>query len=188
MNRLSLALMLLILCISRVAQADYTDCNILFAPANQDYSRIHKDELNFIATDKGQAAALRKRQIQLTITCPEKETFDLTFLGDMTASSDLAFSDNGKVILTVSNLTADSSNVWIKRTTGKDTSTGPTSSMRIFMGDRIKPVDAGGLPVSIRSLSATIEMEPWLGQNTYRNLADDKKIESHLTARIEQSE
>lgn len=188
MTKLTIALMLFGLGISSSVYAEYTDCNVLLSPANQDYGRIHKDELNFTSTDKGQAAELPKRQVQLTVTCPEKETFDLTFLGNITANNDLAFSDNGKVVLTLSSLTADSGNVFIKRTAGKMVSTEPVSSLRIYMGDRIKPVDAGGLTLAVQSLNATLEIEPWLGQNTYRDLADDKKIESSLTARIEQPE
>ncbi|MEP8937276.1 hypothetical protein ABKU80_03355 [Enterobacter mori] len=188
MKKLTIAVMLFGAGVCSSVHAEYTDCNILLSPVNQDYGRIHKDELNFTSTDKGQAAELRKRQVQLTVTCPEKEIFDLTFLGNMTENSDLAFSDKGKVVLTVTSLSADSGNVFIKRTSGKTVSTEPVSALRIYMGDRIKPVDASGLPLAVRSLNATLEIAPWLGQNTYRDLADDKKIESPLTVRIEQSE
>lgn len=187
MTKSTIALMLLGVGMCSSVHAEYTDCNVLLSPANQDYGRIHKDELNFISTDKGQAAELRKRQVQLTVTCPEKEIFDLTFLGNNTANSDLAFSDNGKVVLNLTSLTSDSGNIFIKRMEGKTISTEPVSSLRIYMGDRVKPVDAGGLPLAVRSLNATLEVEPWLGQNVYRDLADDKKIESTLTVRIEQS-
>ncbi|EAA7091916.1 TPA: hypothetical protein G8R26_003591 [Salmonella enterica] len=189
MNKLQTLLLVASLSIGHYALADYTECNVLLTPTTQDYGRIHKDELNFTATDKGQAAALHKRQAQLTVTCPEeKEVFDLTFLGNMTPNNDLAFSETGKVILTLDNLTADTGSVFLKRTVGKELSTEPVSSLRIYMGDRIKLVDTAGLPLSLQSFRATVEIEPWVAESTYSDLANDKKLEGSLTVRIEPAE
>lgn len=188
MNKRSAALLALGLSISGHALADYSDCNVQITPASQNYGRIHKDQLNFTATDKGQAAALNKRQAQLSVICPQKETFDLSFLGNMTANGDLTFSDTGKVVLTIGNIASDDGALLIKRTAGKDISTTPLSSLRIYMGDKIKPVDSGGNAVSVQSLTATITIEPWVAQSTYSALANDTTLEGNLTVRIEQSE
>lgn len=53
MNKLPAALLVFGLSASGYALADYSDCNVQIAPASQNYGRIHKDELNFTATDKG---------------------------------------------------------------------------------------------------------------------------------------
>lgn len=115
MNKLPSALLVFGLSTSACVLADYTDCNVQIAPASQNYGRIHKDELNFTATDKGQAAALNKRQAQLSVICPQKEAFDISFLGSMTSNGDLTFSDTGKVMLTISNISSDEGALFIKK-------------------------------------------------------------------------
>ena len=188
MNNLSAAWLIFGLSASGYALADYTDCNVQIASATQTYGKIHKDELNFTSTDKGQAAALNKRQAQLSVICPQKEAFDLSFMGNMTTSGDLMFSNTGKVVLTINNITSDEGVLFIKRIAGKDISATPLSSLRIYMGDKIKPVDASGTTVSLQSFTATVNIEPWVAETTFNNLADDKKLEGNLTVRLGQSE
>lgn len=188
MNKLPAALLVFGLSASGYALADYSDCNVQIAPASQNYGRIHKDELNFTATDKGQAAALNKRQAQLSVICPQKETFDVSFLGNMTSNGDLTFSDTGKVVLTISNIASDEGTLFVKRVSGKDISTESVSSLRIYMGDKVKPVDASGNAVSMQSFTATLNIEPWVAKSTYSDLANDTTLEGNLTIRIEQPE
>lgn len=188
MKKLPAALLVFGLSASGCVLADYADCNVQIVPANQSYGRIHKDELNFTATDKGQAAVLSKRQAQLSITCPQKETFDISFLGNMTTNGDLTFSDSGKVVLTISDIASDEGTVLIKRISGKDISNAPLSSLRIYMGDKVKPVDTSGTAVSIQSFTATINIEPWVAESTYSGLANDTTLEGNLTVRIDPSE
>ena len=186
MNKLPSALLVFGLSTSACVLADYTDCNVQIAPASQNYGRIHKDELNFTATDKGQAAALNKRQAQLSVICPQKEAFDISFLGSMTSNGDLTFSDTGKVMLTISNISSDEGALFIKRISGKDISTESVSSLQIYMGDKVKPADASGNTVSMQNFTATLNIEPWVAKSTYSDLANDKTLEGNLTVRIEQ--
>ncbi len=188
MNKLPTALLVFGLSANGYALADYADCNVQIAPASQNYGRIHKDTLNFTATDKGQAAALNTRQAQLSVICPQKETFDISFLGNMTSNGDLTFSDTGKILLTLSNIASSEGTLFVKRVSGKDISTEPLSSLPIYMGDKIKPVDVSGNTVSLQSFTATINIEPWVAKSTYSDLANDTTLEGNLTVRIEQSE
>ncbi len=89
-------------------------------------------------------------------------------------------------MLTISNISSDEGALFIKRISGKDISTESVSSLRIYMGDKVKPADASGNTVSMQNFTATLNIEPWVAKSTYSDLANDKTLEGNLTVRIEQ--
>ncbi|MXP57132.1 hypothetical protein [Pantoea sp. Taur] len=133
-------------------------CSVSVGNSNIDYGRQSRGQLQY----NGSTYTPGKRVMSLSVVCPFAQPIKMVIQGDRAADGSLRYGDKGRLKVKISDARLDGQPVQLSDIS--DGKKAPQSEL-VLKADSRFAASANGLPLSGKSFSARLELEPELSMD-----------------------